>query len=750
MNQGAYHYFMSGRVQGVGFRPYIYRLATQYGLAGWVKNLGGQVEIKVQGSLMALEAFAENLLQYAPPLARPQIMSCLPSLVDETLTSFQILSSEQEGSRYVHLPPDYFTCEACLGELHDPTDRRYRYPFINCTQCGPRYTLIYQLPYDRPQTSMASFELCPACLAEYHRPQDRRFHAQPIACPQCGPQLSFHHRDVEIHETASALSACVQALREGQIVAVKGIGGYHLLCVATNEVVVHQLRERKSRPSKPLAVMFPLSEDLLAQHVVLTSIEREVLLSPMRPIVLVRKRLHSNLSPSIAPGLTEVGIMFPYSPLHHLLLEELGMPVVATSANLSGEPVLTENEEVEHRLAHVAEAFLHHNRPIVRPADDSVFRVIAHVPRPLRLGRGYAPYEGSLPFEFASPLLALGAQLKNTIALGWKNRVVMSPHIGELNAPRSVDIFMQVIEDFQRLYRVQAKIIVCDAHPHYTTTHWARQSPFPVRQVFHHHAHASALAGEYASDPPWLIFTWDGVGLGEDGTLWGGEAFYGSPGRWQRVGSFRPFYLPGGEKAGREPWRSALALCWEIGHPWEGVSFNTELLHQAWQQRLNTPQTTAVGRLFDAAAALLGLVHTAHFEGQGPMALEARCVADYSLQVDLPIRINTLGIWETDWSPLVSFLLDERFSIEERATGFHQSIAQALVVQAQQICAQYSVGQVGLCGGVFQNRFLTEQVVTQLQENHFTVYLSQRFPVNDAGISFGQLMEAHAKGWDAY
>jgi hydrogenase maturation protein HypF len=745
MNQySTQHYLLTGHVQGVGFRPYVYRLATQHGLVGWVRNLAGQVEIKVQGTDAALQIFADNLIKNAPPLARPHIISCTPGTTEKNFTEFKILTSETATESHVQVPPDYFTCTDCLQELHDPLDRRYRYPFINCTQCGPRYTLIHRLPYDRPNTSMADFPLCPECLAEYENPGDRRFHAQPLACPVCGPQLYFHQQDIHRHDTSTALTACIQALREGNIVAVKGIGGYHLFCAADNDTAVLRLRDNKPRPAKPLAVMFPWQgPDGLAavkSQVTLEPAGIALLCDPQRPILLARKSSKFSLSPQIAPNLTEIGVMLPYSPLHHLLLTELATPLIATSANISGEPVLTDNTEVEQRLGHVAEAFLHHNRPIVRPADDSVFRMIAGKPRPLRLGRGKAPLELTLPINLPQPLLAVGAHLKNTIALAWQNRVVISPHIGDLDSPRSLDIFVQLSQDLQKLYHIQATTIVCDAHPHYANTRWAKQSGLPVIPVFHHHAHASALAGEFPNTDPWLIFTWDGVGFGEDGTFWGGEALYGHPGQWQRVASFRPFALPGGDKSGREPWRSALALCWETNHPWDSPPTDTTLLYHAWQQGLNCPPTTAVGRLFDAAAALTGLLHYASFEGQGPMRLEAVCT-DSTTWIDLPLQQNSAGLWQTDWAPLLDYLLDNRLSVAERATGFHNSLAFALVAQAQQIRADYAIGQVGLCGGVFQNRYLTEKSVKLLNNQGFTVYLPQQLPGNDAGISFGQIIE---------
>jgi hydrogenase maturation protein HypF len=736
-----------GRVQGVGFRPFVFRLAHRLGLHGSVRNEAGTVDIFVQGSPSALLEFERALLQEAPPLARPAIASGMGA-EPGPLESFVILPSREASTAHVHVPPDYFACDDCLRELHDPADRRYRYPFINCTQCGPRYTLIRKLPYDRPNTTMSEFTLCPACRREYENPLDRRFHAEPVACPACGPTLHFvAPGGADIHD-GTALAQAVTALRAGKIVAVKGIGGYHLMCDARNDIAVARLRAKKPRPHKPLAVMFPArgADGLDAVRAVaqLTPEHEHWLRDPVRPIVLVNKKPQA-LSPRIAPGLKEIGVMLPYSPLHDLLLTDFGGPLVATSANVSGEPVLTDNDEVDQRLRHVAEASLHHNRPIQRPADDPVMRVIGGHARPLRHGRGSAPLELPLPFTLAKPVLAVGAHMKNTVALAWNDRVVVSPHIGDLDAPRSLAVFEQVIADLQALYGVRAQAILSDAHPVYVSTRWARRAGMPVLPVLHHYAHASALAGEHPDAEHWLVFAWDGVGYGADGTLWGGETLLGAPGHWRRIGSWRPFYLPGGEKAGREPWRSALSLCWETGIEWKQCPEDPMLVHHAWQRRLNCPQTTSVGRLFDAAAALTGLNHRSSYEGQAPMLLEAACADNDVEAVPLPTARNRDGLLETDWAPLLPFLMDAKRPIAGRAAGFHTSLAQALVTQANAAREEHGELTVGLTGGVFQNRVLTEQALNLLRRNGFDVRLAHQIPCNDAGISYGQVVEARAR-----
>ena len=739
---------IAGRVQGVGFRPFVYRIAHQFELSGWVRNSGGVVEIHAQGAPERLRAFGEALLARAPPTARPRLLDAQP--VSEAGTEgFRILASAAGAQPYVHVPPDLFTCDDCLAELRDPRARRHRYPFINCTQCGPRYTLIRALPYDRANTSMAGFALCPDCAREYADPLDRRFHAQPLACPVCGPTLRWTDAAARaVCGNAAALAAAQAALRAGRIVAVRGIGGYHLLCDAADENAVARLRARKGRPAKPLALMVPWRGadglDCARELAQLSPQHETALRDAVRPIVLAPGRSHAPLAAGIAPGLRERGLMLPYSPLHHLLLEDFGAALVATSGNVSGEPVLTDPEEVEARLAHVADAFLHHDRPIVRPADDPVLRVVADRARPVRLGRGTAPLELNLPGGILAPTLAVGAYLKNTVALAWDDRIVVSPHVGDLGSPRARAVFAQVAADLQRLYGVRAEHIVHDAHPHFPNTRWAQETGLPARAVWHHHAHAAAVAGEYACTQPLLCFTWDGLGLGADGTLWGGEALLGQPGAWQRVASFRPFKLPGGERAAREPWRTALALCWESGTLCPaGVDPGDQLLRQAFDAGLNAPATTAVGRLFDAAAALLGLCREVSYEGEAPMRLEALCEAP-AAPVSLPLARDATGIWRSDWAPLVALMLDADRDASTRAAVLHSSLAQALCDQACAVRETCGVARVGLAGGVFQNHALTAEVQRRLTAQGFEVLLPESLPVNDAAISYGQLVEAAA------
>jgi hydrogenase maturation protein HypF len=741
---------VEGRVQGVGFRPFVYRLAHELGLAGTVQNTGGSVHIHGEATAAVLDAFEGSLLRRAPPLARPRIVSAR-SVPPTAARGFGILHSDADARARFYLPPDQFACDDCLAEMRDPAARRHRYPFINCTQCGPRYTIIRALPYDRPATTMAGFPLCADCEREYRDPLDRRFHAQPLACPACGPRLRWHAGASSIEGNEAALAACLAALRDGAIVAVRGIGGYHLVCDAAREETVAALRARKRRPAKPLALMLPWrgADGLDAARAValLEPLQAAALAHPQRPIVLAVRHPDARVAPSVAPGLRELGLMLPYSPLHHLLLDGFGAPLVATSGNVSGEPVLTDPHQAEARLAGIADAFLHHDRPIERPADDPVLQLNAGRMRAVRIGRGNGPLELRLPRALSHPTLAVGAFLKNTVALAWEDRVVVSPHVGELASPRSRAVFEQVAADLQRLYGVRAEQLACDAHPDFPNSRWARASGLPVIPVLHHHAHASALAGEFGVGEPMLCFTWDGVGLGERNELWGGEAFHGTPGAWQRVASFRTFALPGGERATREPWRTAAALCHESGRAWPGFhGARLEPIHRMLQAKLACPRTSAAGRLFDAASALAGACHEASFEGEAPMRLEALCPSAGADGPVLGLSRDAHDVWRSDWAPLVEFMLDDLLPLADRATGFHAALARALVDQARAVAAERPFTRVGLTGGVFQNRTLTALAGAGLRAAGFDVLIPEQVPANDAGISYGQAIEAAARG----
>ena len=731
-------FVLSGHVQGVGFRPFVYRLAQQYDIHGWVENWMGEVAIHAEGDADYLQLFQHKLIEQAPPNASPVIAKA-KIVKSEDFPDFIIRGSREDTQKSIRIIEDLPFCNDCLREMNDVANRRYNYPFINCTQCGPRYTIIRKLPYDRINTTMSDFELCPECRLEYENPLDRRYHAEPIACPRCGPRLEFTKQLVDLKDGIETLDACVAALKQGDVVAVKGIGGYHLMVDACNDDAVLKLRDRKLRPQKPLAVM--MAENQLHNYVICDAQCHRRLLAVDHPILLLPLQNNCTLSDYVAPGLHEVGIMLPYSPLHYLLVSRFGGPLVATSGNVSGEPVLTDNEEAMRRLGHVADAFLHHDRPIQRPADDPVCRVINNVSRPVRLGRGNTPLELQLPLTMPEPVLAVGGHMKNTIALAWDNNVVISPHIGDLDSLRSQEVFEQVIQDLQTLYQVSPEIIICDAHPNYYSSQWARRSSLKTFEVYHHHAHAAAVVAEYSMYSPWLVFTWDGTGFAPDDSIWGGEALYGYAGSWRQVASIRPFHLPGGDKVARHPWRSAAALCWEANKPWMLPGEDKELLRVACQRKLNCVRTSSVGRLFDAAASILALLEEASYEGQAPMWLESIAVRAEAEALPLELIEDEAGVWRTDWERLLENLLDESIKVEKRARCFHESMALALLHQALQVREECGDFKVGLSGGVFQNRLLTEKAMLLLQQHGFDVYLSKRIPVNDAGLCFGQVME---------
>jgi len=736
-----------GTIQGVGFRPFVFRIANDYQLDGWVRNESGQVRIQVQGRSNDLIAFKTRLLHEAPATASPNLLQEL-SLRPTAEQGFLILPSSPQGNHDIHVPVDLYLCDDCRKELNDNADRRHNYPFINCTACGPRYSIINAIPYDRCNTSMSGFTLCKDCQREYNNPIDRRFHAEPIACAVCGPRIYFATADKTLFHD-QALNACLDVLQRGELAIIKGIGGYHICCDATNAQAIEQLRQRKQRPHKPLAIMFPaVGEDELdsvRRYFELNEAAKIALRSAVRPIVLLKRRAGGDLAPNLAPNLEELGAMLPYSPLHSLLLSRFNKPIVATSANISGEPVLTEEALVKQRLSSISQYFLHHNRAIARPVDDPVLRIINGQARPLRLGRGSAPLQLTLSDSLPYPILACGGHIKNSVALAWQNQVVVSPHIGDLDSARSQQVFAQTILDLQSLYQIKAEVLIHDKHPDYFSTRWARRSGLATIAIAHHHAHAAVLAGEYPEQKNWLVFTWDGIGLGENNTLCGGEAFYGSAGQWRHCASWRPFKLPGGERAAREPWRSALSLCWETNTECEltGVPDNSALLQQAWRKNHNSPLSSSVGRLFDAAAALLDISVNTSFEGQAAMYLEQ--LASHGQHPGLRLALHFDGAkWCSDWSPLLPLLNNDKLSRTDRAYAFHATLANALIDQADHIRRQHGDFALGLCGGVFQNKLLCELVSAACAKRGWPLFLPRQIPLNDGGLCYGQVIEALA------
>ncbi|MGA2787112.1 MAG: carbamoyltransferase HypF [Verrucomicrobiota bacterium] len=792
-----------GAVQGVGFRPFVFRLATGLGLAGWVNNSPQGVFIEAEGPRAELEKFLLRLETEKPP--RSFIQSLEASWLDPAgYTAFEIRPSETGGNKTALVLPDIATCPDCLREILDPRNRRHRYPFTNCTNCGPRFSIIESLPYDRANTSMKAFKMCPECRAEYNEPHSRRFHAQPNACPACGPHLELWEGGdmspprnagrghVRALQSNAALLAAAEAIREGKIVAVKGLGGFHLMADARNDKTIQLLRERKQREEKPFALMFPSLESVKAECEV-SLLEERLLRSPEAPIVLLRRihlitptdeksqRMKTSksksvgtfhpLANSVAPGNPYLGVMLPYTPLHHLLMAELGFPVVATSGNLSDEPICTDEREALERLGGIADVFLVHNRPIVRHVDDSIVRVMLDRELVLRRARGYAPLPILLESKVQSPkskvVLAVGAHLKNAVALSVGNQAFISQHIGDLETEQAHSAFRRVIADFEKLYDAKPQIIAADLHPDYLSTKFANElvalASRPVGKtqtgglchvvgVQHHIAHVLSCMAENEMAPPALGVSWDGTGYGLDGTVWGGEFFLVTDESIERIAHLRPFRLPGGDKAVKEPRRTALGLLHELSgeaifeqkNVASVAAFSApELatLKTMLAKKLNSPVTTSMGRLFDAVASLINLRQQIRFEGQAAMDLEFALdgvETEERYELSLVTRHPSLVL---DWSPMIEAILadvQQGVSVGIISAKFHNALAEGIVAVAKRT----GQNRVVLSGGCFQNRFLTERAVRRLQAEGFRPYWHQRVPPNDGGIALGQVIAA--------
>lgn len=740
---------LGGTVQGVGFRPFVYRLAQSHGIRGWVRNESGRVRIHAEGRRCDLQQFAHDIVATAPSRARPVLFRHDPEVVTGS-PGFHVVASAAVGSGAPGLPTDAYLCDECAAEFSAPGHRRYRYAFLNCTQCGPRFSIIDRLPYDRCNTSMHAFEPCSDCAREYRDASDRRFHAEANCCPACGPRLSLRLVNGRNAPTPDVVAATAALLREGAIVAVKGVGGYHLMCDASSSASVSRLRARKCRPTRPLAIMFPTSgrDGLHAVRGVaeVSAAAADALTGPTRPIVLLPRAAGARtwLCDDVAPGLDIVGAMLPSSPLHALLLQDFHAPLVATSANVSGNPIIVDTARAERELSGIADACLHHDRTIVRPLDDPVVFETAGTTRTLRTGRGNAPLEVALPAALDAPVLAVGGHMKSTVCLAWERQAVLSAHLGDLDSPGNLRRFEQAVDELCELYGVVPERLVCDVHGGYASSRWAARQGTMVETVWHHLAHASALAVDAQVNRNLLVFTWDGVGLGDDGTLWGGETLWGRPGRWRRVARLRPFRLPGGDRVARAPWLSGAAVSWEAGLDWPATSAldPARLVRRAWERKINSHVTSAAGRLFDAAAALVGGHHQSSFEGEGPLRLEslARAVAHSDAPVAARIEARE-GLWEIDWRPLVPRLLDGALSAPRRAREIHVALADAIAATARRLRTRLEFDAVGLTGGVFQNRLLCELVRIRLDAQGFDIVENRAVPCNDAGLSVGQIAE---------
>ncbi len=710
---------LRGAVQGVGFRPFVYRLATEMSLTGWVLNSSAGLVVEVEGAPEELRLF-EQRIEGERPKASVVTVRESDWIPAQGSTKFEIHHSDADSAKSVNVLPDLATCADCRAELFDPANRRFQYPFTNCTNCGPRYTIVVDIPYDRPNTTMREFVLCPACREEYENPANRRFHAQPNACPVCGPKL-----DGTIAETAAAL------LR-GKIVALKGIGGFQLLVDARQPAAASRLRQRKHREEKPFALIMP-SLEMAREYCEITPPEQELLESQAAPIVLLHPKSGTDIAWNVAHCSPYLGVMLPYSPLHHLLMRECPFPLIATSGNRSDEPIAIANDEATTRLKDIADHFLTHNRPIVRACDDSVVRLTRGRAGILRRARGYAPL-GIRVSRNVAPVLAVGGHLKNTVAIGIGQDVFLSQHIGDLETFEARQACERAIEDLCRLYSFKPEAVVCDLHPDYASTQWAENSGLPLIRVQHHQAHVAACAAENNVEGPYLGVSWDGTGYGLDGAIWGGEFFRVenqgvNNNQYERVAHLRPFGLPGGDAAVREGWRSAASVLFETLGP-DAVDSPVRTM---LERRINVVPTTSVGRLFDAVASITSLAQRNRFEGQAAMLLENE-IGSLRTEEAYPLASG-------DWAPLILDLLrDTRdgLPVSRIAARFHNALVNWIV----EVAANSKLKQIVLSGGVFQNRYLTERASARLESQGFVVHTHRQVPPNDGGIALGQVVMA--------
>lgn len=741
---------IDGVVQGVGFRPFVHGLAKRLQLTGWVRNTSAGVDIVVDGTEQALASFLDALKQEAPSLAR------IDEITAETtdghdFKTFEIVHSEEIKGAFQPISPDVSLCADCLRELNDPQDRRYRYPFINCTNCGPRFTIITAIPYDRPNTTMASFEMCADCAAEYHDPDDRRFHAQPIACPVCGPHIWCEVQGEIVAERDAALAFARQSLMNGKIAAVKGLGGFHLACDATNPDAVELLRSRKMRIEKPFALMMP---DLttIETHCFVSEEERALLLSRERPIVILERRPQSHIATSVAPHQTTLGVMLPYTPLHVLLLEageNFSPALVMTSGNMSEEPIATQNDEARQRLSSLADVFLLHNRGIQTRCDDSVVRISDKGIYPLRRARGYAPYHVKLGWESPS-ILAAGGELKNTFCLTRERYAFLSHHIGDMENFETLHAFEEGVRHFEELFRVQPSVMAYDLHPDYMATRYALEraehEALPIVGVQHHHAHIAACMAEHGlpGDRPVIGVAFDGTGYGEDGAIWGGEFLLADYADYRRAYHLTYIPMPGGDAAVREPWRLALAWLQQTGLEWDDdlapVRASTQeargTIDRMLNIDLNSPLTSSMGRLFDAVSSLIGVRQQINYEAQAAIELEACVAADEESAYTFALQNGEVGP-----SPVIQAVVtDLRKGVpkERIAARFHFAVAHMVNDVCRLLCKQEGISDVVLSGGVWQNQVLLKQTLRLLRQSGVFVYLHRRVPTNDGGIALGQ------------
>ena len=720
-------------MQGVGFRPFVYALAQRHSLTGMVGNTSSGVIIEIQGADEAASAFLDALRNSPPPLAMIDSIS-VEAIASAHEPSFVIVDSQPQPQASTPISPDIAVCADCLREMFDPSDRRYRYPFINCTNCGPRFTIIQDIPYDRPLTTMRAFPMCAMCDAEYHDPANRRFHAQPNACPVCGPQVSFGSLTFE-----AAMQAAIDALRRGQIVAIKGIGGFHLACDATNDLAVRTLRDRKGRGAKPFALM-ARDLDCVRRYAHVSEDEAHLLTAKQRPIVLLRTRDNPEISPAVAPGNKYLGFLLPYTPLHHLVLGE--EPLVMTSGNFSDEPIVKDNDEALLRLRAMADAFLLHNRDIHVVCDDSVTRVFDAHELPIRRSRGYSPMPVKLTRSGPS-VLAVGGELKSTFCLTRDDNAYLSQHIGDMENLETLAAFEHAFAHFRALFRAEPTRVICDLHPNYLSSRWAAsyaaEKNLPLIRVQHHHAHLASVMAEHGLDGRIIGVIFDGTGYGTDGAIWGGEILCGGFHGYDRLMHLKYVPLAGGDASIKRPLRMALAHLWSAGIEWDtGLSpVELRILHRQLETGINCVPTSSIGRLFDAFAALIGVRETVSYEAQAAIEMEAMCEG---VSADRGYRFAIeAGIF--DPAPLFKCAVDDlrrQVPRAEIAASFHQAVAN-LVLRCCQIAREATgINTVGLSGGVFQNTTLLKLVTQALSQQEFEILTHRKVPPTDGGLALGQ------------
>ena len=732
---------ITGLVQGVGFRPFIYQLADRYELKGYVQNSNEGVHMEVEGSSRKLDTFMQALFKELPPLAR------IDSIEDSegqysAYQDFSILHSQNDNEKEALILPDMALCDKCEAEMNTPSNRRYHYPFINCTDCGPRYSIINTIPYDRPNTSMHFFKMCKACEQEYNNPLDRRFHAQPISCFSCGPTLSLlDNENKRFASNEEAIQMAAKAVVEGKILALKGLGGFHLICDASNSETVSGLRKRKNRPAKPFAVMFSDIEEV-KQFADISVEEEALILSKERPIVITSKRKDSRLCEEVSPGIDRIGVFLAYTPLHKLLLHALGRPVIATSANLSNEPIIRDAKVLKEKLGHVIDLILDHDRNIINTSDDSVVQMIQDKKVFLRMARGFTPKSIQLPFKSEKKILAVGANQKNTISLVFGDKLILSPYIADLNSIEAFEYFERTVDTFKRIYDFEAEVIVCDKHPEYESHKWAHQmkgkNPFmSVLEVQHHYAHILAVKAEHSLKEKVLGFAFDGTGYGGDGSIWGAEVMLADEHGFERLFSLRPFRLLGGDKAVKEPRRSALSLLFEYLSLQEVLELELAqefskdeivLLHKGWVKALNAPYTSSMGRLFDAVASLSGICHISSYEGESGLKMEAYMDESITDSFDFEIIEGVINLEK---------MITEIIKMEDTGkiiSMFFNTLVEIII----ELSERYTELPIVFAGGVFQNRILLNKLLTRFKGMQRPIYFQNETAINDEGISLGQ------------